>query len=164
MDDLGLVDRLLAAIDSGAPALIVGVCLLLIGALARRLTRGRVTEVVEAWVSMGAMVLSAVGAALLAGGVWWRAVVFGLASVAVSGGLWDLLDRVWPARRGGGAAGVGAVLLLLAALCGGCGDAQVPAEACTQAVIRAAADVAAACWPRASEQRAEACPLDAEQP
>jgi hypothetical protein len=82
--------------------------------------------------------------------------------VAAAGALVGLAVPRPGSGGGGGAAAAGGVLLVLATLLGGCsGSSQVPAGACTQAVIRAAADVAAACWPRSTSttSTAEACPL-----
>ena len=67
---------------------------------------------------------------------------------------------------GGPSKGSGAALLLLAlcaplAACSG--DQSVDATRCTAAVLRAAQDVAVACWPQREGAAEAACPLEGEQ-
>lgn len=57
---------------------------------------------------------------------------------------------------GGGAAAAGAVLLALSVLGSGCGGGvQVDPTTCVGAVLRCAADVTPACWPRIEPGEAE---------
>ncbi len=68
---------------------------------------------------------------------------------------------------GGPSRGAGAAVLLLAlcaplAACSG--DQSVDVGRCSSAVLRAAQDVATACWPRRSEADEAACPLESEAP
>jgi len=149
--------QLITAIEGHHWQALLALVLLAITALAgdvcvRAKVRGRALQVV----SLVRGYVGGVAAALLVGGVWWHALIVGVAATGVSAGARDLLvDAVkWAIKRHG--VTIGALLVVVGVASSGCQGSQVQPGPCTQAVIRAAADIAAACWPRTVEQQ-ESC-------
>ena len=104
---------------------------------------------------------SVLGFSLLSGrpisdGQLWMLIMGGLGLVGIS---------VVPRPGGGsntGATLIGGAMLLLVTLFGtGCENGQqVPATQCTRAVLSAAADIAASCWPQNGGDPGSSCPSD----
>ena len=94
MDDL---TPLLHAFERGEPGVLCGAILLVVVSLVRvhldaRLEKGAAKD----WISAVSSVLGALGVALVAGGLWWHAVLLSLLAAPASSGLWRLVFGLFP--------------------------------------------------------------------
>lgn len=99
MIDQAVIDTLIGAAEDGHIAQLVGAILLALVGLARSITRDRFTVGVGAWISAVSALLGGVGAALLAGTVWWHAIIIGLLVAPSSRGFWDRIRDLLPKRK-----------------------------------------------------------------
>lgn len=96
MDEQTIVD----ALGSGRAELIAGAALLAVVSLLRLYLEPRLEGLRAGdWLSAVAGVAGACAVALLAGAVWWHAVLLSLLAAGPSAGLWRLLASLVPRGR-----------------------------------------------------------------
>lgn len=96
MDDPSV---LIQAIEHGHWSEAAGGLLIALVSVARLYLEPRLEDPAAAWVSAVAGVLGAAAVALLAGAVWWHALLLALLAAGPSAGLWRLLASLVPSKK-----------------------------------------------------------------
>lgn len=91
---------LVGAAGEGQIERLVGAILVSIVALVRYVTQDRFSLEVGSWISAVSALCGGVGAALLAGAVWWHALMIGLVVAPSSKGFWGRVRSLLPKRKG----------------------------------------------------------------
>jgi hypothetical protein len=130
-----VVDQLIGAAGAAQWWRLVGAILLAVIAVVRFVTRDRFAVVVGEWISAVSALVGGIAAALLAGTVWWHALIIGLLVSSSSRGFWDRIRSLLPKRPS--AAPVAAFLLVLVLpMMTSCSNYTPPPDACrTEAAI-----------------------------
>lgn len=93
-----VIETLLGAVGSGQWWRLVGAIIVALVAATRYVTADRFAVGVGEWISAVSALLGGIAAALLAGAVWWHALVIGLFVSSTGRGFWDRVRALLPKR------------------------------------------------------------------
>lgn len=153
MLDQSMIDTLIGAASDGRWERLIGAILLVLVALVRYVTRDRFSLETGQWISAVSALAGGVGAALLAGTVWWHALLIGLVVAPGSRGFWDRIRDLLPKRE---IAPLIVVFFLSLSALSGCSGSTGHTNRCAVAVSRCASELVEACMSRTGSEGVEA--------
>jgi hypothetical protein len=100
MDDTtGIVPTIVDAITGAHWSVLAGAILAVVLTVTRRILVAAPAGTAR-WISAAAGVLSALSVSLLAGAVWWHALIACIVAAPASAGFWDLVGSAMPWKKG----------------------------------------------------------------
>ena len=96
-----VLQTLIQSASGGQWGVLAGAILLVLVSVVRRITADRLVDPAAKWVSASSAMAAATAVSLMAGAVWWHAVILGCFGPVASDGFWRLVGSLIPRRVDG---------------------------------------------------------------